>query len=138
MASPFKIEFLDHVALRVEDLGASVRWYQEVMGLTPYRLPEWGDYPVFMLSGKTGVALFPAGEERPPMDLNSKRPGIDHFAFQVTQKEYKKAKSWFEAIGIPFKEQDHHYFRSVYLKDPDGNTAELTTLAVEQNDFYRQ
>lgn len=60
MASPFKIEFLDHVALRVEDLGASVRWYQEVMGLTPYRLPEWGDYPVFMLSGKTGVALFPA------------------------------------------------------------------------------
>ncbi len=137
MATPFKIQFLDHVALRVRDLALSARWYEEVLGLTPYKLPEWGDYPVFMLAGKTGIALFPAQGERSPGEETFRKPGIDHFAFQVAREEYEKAKQWFAELDLPYKEQDHHYFRSVYLKDPDGHTAELTSLVVREEEFYR-
>ena len=56
----FEIERLDHVAILVSDLEASATWYEKVLGLKRYQLPEWGDYPIFMLAGKAGVALFPA------------------------------------------------------------------------------
>ena len=41
MATPFTIDFLDHVALRVKDMEVSIRWYEEVMGLTSYRVAKW-------------------------------------------------------------------------------------------------
>ncbi len=34
------IEFLDHVAFRVTDLDISVGWYQKVLVLKKYQLPE--------------------------------------------------------------------------------------------------
>jgi catechol 2,3-dioxygenase-like lactoylglutathione lyase family enzyme len=45
-----KIEFLDHVAIRVADIEASAKWYEKVLGLKRYQLPEWGDFPIFLLS----------------------------------------------------------------------------------------
>ncbi len=56
--STFSLNFLDHVAIRVKDIELSVKWYQTVLNLKKYQLAEWGDFPIFMLSGKTGVALF--------------------------------------------------------------------------------
>ena len=52
------LEFLDHVAIYVADMEASAKWYENVLGLKRYQLPEWGEYPIFLLSGKTGIALF--------------------------------------------------------------------------------
>ena len=54
-----EIEFLDHVAIRVAGMQASARWYKKVLGLKRYQLPEWGDFPILLLSGKSGIALFP-------------------------------------------------------------------------------
>ena len=48
------IEFLDHVAIRVKDLNVSAEWYQKVLGLKRYQPPEWGEFPIFMLSGTSG------------------------------------------------------------------------------------
>lgn len=56
----FEIDFLDHVAIRVKDLEVSARWYEEVLGLKRYELTQWKPFPLFLLAGKTGVALFPA------------------------------------------------------------------------------
>ena len=64
MSKPsFDISFLDHVAIRVTDLDRSATWYEQTLGLQRYQLPEWGLFPIFMLSGKTGVALFPTKSE---------------------------------------------------------------------------
>ena len=49
-SNKFKIEFLDHVAIRVKDLEISARWYQEVLGLKRYQLSEWGPFPIFYVS----------------------------------------------------------------------------------------
>ncbi len=132
-----KLEFLDHVAIRVKDLEASVAWYQKVLGLKRYQLPEWGDFPIFMLSGKSGIALFPANLNDAECDNNSRNVKIDHFAFNVTKANFEKAKRKYEALNLDFDIQDHYYFDSIYTKDPDGHTVELTTIKVDEMEFYK-
>lgn len=135
--SDFKINFLDHVAIRVRDMELSAAWYRKVLGLTYYQLPEWGAFPVFLLAGKTGVALFPSHEEEPRPGSAAKAGKIDHFAFNVSRADFRKAKSKFKQLGLEVREQDHHYFHSLYLEDPDGHTVELTTLVVPESAFYK-
>lgn len=130
------IEFLDHVAIRVQDLNVSAEWYQKVLGLKKYQLPEWGDFPIFLLSGKSGIALFPANLTDKQLELNSKNVKIDHFAFNVTNENFEKAKKRYTDLNLKFTFQDHYYFHSIYTKDPDGHTVELTTIVVDENKFY--
>jgi len=134
--SDFKINFLDHVAIRVKDLVLSAEWYEKVLGLKKYEVDAWGPFPIFMLSGKTGVALFPANTDDPKLEAFSKNVKIDHFAFNVSQDDFKKARSKYDALEIKYTFQDHTYFHSLYTKDPDGHTVELTTLVVDEHSFY--
>ena len=132
-----EIEFLDHVAIRVADLELSAMWYEKVLGLKRYQLPEWGDFPIFLLSGKSGIALFPANTNDTPIDVMSKNVKIDHFAFNVTRRNFEKAKRRYAELNLDFDVQDHYYFDSIYTKDPDGHTVELTTIKVKEQDFYK-
>jgi catechol 2,3-dioxygenase-like lactoylglutathione lyase family enzyme len=130
----FKIEHLDHVAIRSVDMGASIKWYEKVLGLVRHQLPKWGDFPIFMLAGKTGIAIFPANH---PSKMETENAGIDHFAFSVSNKDFNEAQIHFTKLGIEFTLKDHHYFHSVYIKDPDGHDVELTTLVVEEKEVYK-
>ncbi|WP_149276181.1 VOC family protein [Pareuzebyella sediminis] len=134
MAS-FEISNLDHVAIRVADIETSVDWYTQVLGLKKYKLEKWGDYPIFMFAGKTGIALFPANVEDPEVP-DTKNVKIDHFAFYVTRDNFEKAKIKYNKLGLIYTLSDHHYFHSMYTKDPDGHTVELTTLVVPPDQFY--
>lgn len=132
------LDFLDHVAIRVRDLNISADWYEKVLGLKKYQLPEWGEYPIFLLSGKSGIALFPANLNDTKLELNSKNVKIDHFAFNVTKDNFEKAKKRYTELNLDFNIQDHHYFHSIYTEDPDGHTVELTTIMVNENEFYHK
>ncbi len=125
------------MAIRVSDLNISVKWYQEVLGLKKYKLPEWGEFPIFLLSGKSGIALFPANLSDSKIDLNSRNVKIDHFAFNVTNENFEKAKKRYAELNLEFEIQDHYYFDSIYTKDPDGHTVELTTLKVDEQEYYK-
>ena len=131
------IEFLDHVAIRVKDLNVSSEWYQKVLGLKKYQLPEWGEFPIFLLSEKSGIALFPARITDTQLELNSRNVKIDHFAFNVTNENFEKAKKRYTELNLEFNIQDHYYFHSIYTMDPDGHTVELTTIKVNEKDFYK-
>ena len=52
----FQLEQLDHIAIRVKDIRASAKWYEEMLGLKPLRPKEWGEFPIIMLAGKSGIA----------------------------------------------------------------------------------
>jgi catechol 2,3-dioxygenase-like lactoylglutathione lyase family enzyme len=134
--SAFNINFLDHVAIRAKNMNISIEWYTKVMGLKKYQLEKWGEFPVFMLSGKTGIAIFPANLNDEKVVLSSKNVKIDHFAFNVSNSDFKKAQEYFNSINEPFQFQDHYYFHSIYLKDPDNHTVELTTILVDESSFY--
>lgn len=132
----FEIEFLDHVAIRVKDMEASINWYQNIFGFKKYKLEKWGEYPVFLMAGKSGIAMFPANAKDPEVMEFSKNVKIDHFAFNVTNTNFKKARAKYEQLGLDYIFKDHHYFHSIYIKDLDGHTVELTTLVVDEKSFY--
>ncbi|MBO0330038.1 VOC family protein [Muricauda sp. CAU 1631] len=117
-------------------MEASMLWYEEVLGLKKHQLPKWGAYPVFMFSGKSGIALFPASLDDSELDPKSKNVKIDHFAFNVTNENFEKAKNRYTELGLEHTIQDHYYFHSIYTKDPDGHTVELTTLMVDESEVY--
>jgi catechol 2,3-dioxygenase-like lactoylglutathione lyase family enzyme len=128
----FSINFLDHVAIRVKDLELSAQWYERVLGLRRMDLPKWGNYPVFMSFGNAGVAIFPANVKDPEINPLSRNTRIDHFAFNVSNQDFEKAKEHYQKLGLEFHFQDHVYFHSIYVKDPDGHTVELTTPVAEE------
>ena len=74
---PFEIEQLEHVAINVRDMDISIAWYQKVLGLKQYKVKKWGEHPVFMLKGKTGVAIFPSNENDTVRGPNSNDVKID-------------------------------------------------------------
>jgi catechol 2,3-dioxygenase-like lactoylglutathione lyase family enzyme len=88
------------------------------------------------MAGTSGIALFPAQDTDPQLDPESRNVRIDHFAFNVNQENFRNAQEHFTTLGLDFEFQDHHYFHSIYTRDPDGHTVELTTLVVDREDFY--
>ncbi len=128
MSAPFNLQHLDHVAIRVNDLATSIRWYTEVLGLEAWQPEEWKPFPVFMIKGDFGLALFPVQAPATPLSPHTRHfLTIDHFAFRVSQEDFIAAQTHFDQMNISFQFQDHTYFHSIYLKDPDGHTVELTT-----------
>ncbi|HEU4557790.1 MAG TPA: VOC family protein [Longimicrobium sp.] len=127
----FQIEGIDHVALLVRDVEASVRWYCGVLGLRRLYQEVWGSFPAVVGTGGTSLALFPvaSADPHPP-------PGPDticarHVAFRVNAANFLAAQAELKRLGIPFEFQDHQAAHSIYFHDPDGHQLEITTYDLE-------
>ena len=136
MAHPFDIAHLDHVGITAQDMERSAAWYQKVLGLKRYDVDEWGGAPIFLIAGTTGLAIFPAGQDDPDNDTANRNVRIDHYAFNVSQENFQTARKHYDNLGLTYTVKDHIYFHSMYTKDPDGHVVELTTLLVEEKEFY--
>jgi catechol 2,3-dioxygenase-like lactoylglutathione lyase family enzyme len=121
-----ELECLDHVGLTVADVGRSIRWYQEVLGLRRAHEAAWGEFPAVLEANGSGVALFPrdAGDPAPPRDP------LRHVAFRTSRRGLEAAKAELGAREIAFEERDYGVARSVYMPDPDGHLVEITTYEV--------
>ena len=124
------LKHIDHVAITVSDLGRSLAWYRDVLGLERRFEEEWGDVPTMMCAGETCVALFPSDVPEPqPVDVRT-TVSMRHFAFRVDRENFHAAQAQFRDRGIEFESADHGIAQSVYVSDPDGHRIEITTYEV--------
>ena len=123
----FAVKGLDHVALTVRDVKRSIAWYRDIFGLERRYEEMWGDYPVMMFAGDSGLALFEARGEVSAAPDSRGAAIMRHVAFQVDRVNFLKAQESLRARGIEFEFQDHAISQSIYLRDPDGYELELTT-----------
>jgi catechol 2,3-dioxygenase-like lactoylglutathione lyase family enzyme len=117
-----RLERLDHVSLNVSDRGRSIEWYRDVLGLEQRNQPTEDAEPVFMGEFGACVALFQAEKVSPERLPES--TGLRHVAFTVDDLD--RTQDRLRQHGVDFRFEDHGNAHSVYFRDPDGHTLELT------------
>lgn len=126
---------LDHVVLRVADLGRSLSFYVETLGCAvERRLDELG--LVQLRAGASLIDLVPvdsplgrAGGAGPPDPAAGGR-NVDHFALELRAFDEARIRRHLEAHGVEPGDVGTRYGArgngpSMYVRDPDGNTVEL-------------
>jgi catechol-2,3-dioxygenase len=138
MASPpFMVRDLGEVAIRCRDLAAMTAFYRDIVGLEVIE-GEYSDTIVFLrvsegFAGHTSVvALFTATEDEMPEGGNGS--SLHHLALTVNAEDLNPALTWYRAHGLEPTTADHRWigWKSVYVKDPEGNTVELVA-SIEQS-----
>lgn len=121
-----KIKGIAEVVLNVSDLEASLKFYQEVLGLEVIGRPG----PVFLQAGKPAVTipqmivLFPlppdAKEFTPPRTLH-------HLALELAPEDFDAEEKRLKKLGYEIRYGEHPVIpsRTMYVDDPDGNEVEF-------------
>jgi catechol 2,3-dioxygenase-like lactoylglutathione lyase family enzyme len=123
-----RIERLIETSAYVDDLDRAERFYRDVLGLEPIG-KEAGRH-VFFRVGDGVLLLFNAEETLKGLTLpphGAKGPG--HFALGISADSYDAWRERLEAHGVAIeKEMDWpRGGRSLYFRDPAGNSVELVT-----------
>ena len=118
--------------LNVRDLEKSVHFYKDILGLTLAYTQSERDRAFFWVGGE-GKAMLGLWQKEPSQVLRQ------HFAFQVSLQNMRKAVSYLQEKGI----QTHNFLNddsaelyvfgwmpavSVYFTDPDGHTLEFISM----------
>ena len=117
-----KIEFLDHVAIKVANPEFSATWYCDLLDLERYQPEEWKPVPIMVQAGNSGIAIFQDKDEPVPMSTKD----AFHIAFRVEPGGLTDIEKNLEDCNIPYTKEDHIYFKSLYFRDPDGYRLEVT------------
>lgn len=129
--TPPSIRGFTHVSLSVRDLGASLAFYHDMLGLATLREPFDGEAfrgrEAMVLAGRTALCL----QQHDDFDgstFDPTRPGLDHLAFAVESlAELERFAEHLTRIGV------HHsgvkplpgYGHIIEVRDPDGMLVEL-------------
>jgi glyoxylase I family protein len=129
---PFSLRAIDHVVLRVVDVGRMVAFYREVIGCTDERTQaEIGLYQLraggslidlVTVDGKLGAmgGAAPGAEGR----------NVDHFAIAITPFDDAAIRAHLDRHGVAVEQAGPRYGAegegpSIYIADPEGNIVEL-------------
>jgi len=118
----FHVERIDHVVLRVRDLAAMVRFYEQALGFNVERRLE----RISLVQMRAGASMLDlvAGERA------SGAPNMDHLCFRVAPFDRDAIVRQLAPFGISVGETVERYGAegngpSVYFDDPEGNQIEL-------------
>ena len=103
---------VNHVALRVSNVGGSVEWYQKLIGLN---IISRGATSAFLGLGENFLALF----------QRSDGGGADHFCFSVEDYEPDTVMAKLAAHGIDSRRREDR----VYFSDLNGLTVQASAAS---------
>ena len=118
----FHVERIDHVVLRVHDLPAMVRFYEQALGFKVERTLE----RLSLVQMRAGASMLDLVKgERPPKGGN-----MDHLCFRIEPFDRDAIVTRLAPFGISVGETVERYGAegngpSVYFHDPEGNQIEL-------------
>ena len=131
------VEGLDHVAITVADVEATVEWYQRVLGAEPLLLDLWreGKVPVVLLQiGASRLSVHAAASPAAP-HAHAPTVGANDICFRYGGP-VSEILSLLETNGVgvvdgpvPRPASNGERGQSVYFRDPDDNLLELLTLS---------
>jgi catechol 2,3-dioxygenase-like lactoylglutathione lyase family enzyme len=130
--SAIEVLGVDHVVLRVRDLGRALRFYRDVLHCAEERrIESLGLYQ--LRAGRSLIDLVdvagPLGKLGGPPPGESAR-NMDHFALQLAAFDEAAIRAQLERAGIAPGDVGSRYGAqgtgpSMYVRDPDGNVVEL-------------
>jgi catechol-2,3-dioxygenase len=125
-----RIKGLGEIALRVHDLDAMQRFYEQVIGLKVLR--RFDQAVFFKLAGGFGghtqvLALFDRSAQLGYSGLNAATTTVDHIAFEIERADFDAELKRLQDLGLAVETGEHAWvhWRSLYVDDPEGNTVEL-------------
>ncbi len=124
------VKALGEIAPRVKDLDSMHRFYEEVIGL---ELMKRFPHAVFFkiaegYGGHTQIlALFDRTQEAGYRGVEPEKSTVDHFAFTISLTDFDGEKRRLEQLGLNVEPAEHAWvhWRSLYVRDPEGNLVEL-------------
>jgi catechol 2,3-dioxygenase-like lactoylglutathione lyase family enzyme len=123
-----KPKAIDHIALKVTDMDAAVRFYHDIVGLElvrPINKSEHGGRSAVVGAGSQRIDLF----ERPDFVSSDKdKPiGMDHVCLVVEAGPAEEVIEYLKGHGVEvfWAPVVRHGHTSVYVYDPDGVHVEL-------------
>ena len=124
------IRGLGEIALRVTDLDMMQHFYEEVIGLELMRRFE--KIAFFRIAdgyaGHTQIlALFDRSDQPGYAAADKAHSTIDHIAFSIALEHYESERQRLQKLRLEVLTDEHTWvrWRSLYVKDPEGNTVEL-------------
>ena len=126
-----RVEALDHLVLTVADVAATVRFYEDVLGMQPVRFDaadctsRWA-----LMFGVQKINLHQAGAEFAPHADNPKSGSAD-LCF-LSDQAVSTWVQWFEKHHVEIVDDPvertgaQTKLLSVYVRDPDGNLIEVS------------
>ena len=128
------IKGLGEVSIRVKDLDAMRKFYEEVLGLEVLRRED--NFVFFKIAEGYGghtqnLALFDAAdrwllEARSPQ-LSPDGTTLHHIALNISLEDFDAEQRRLEGLGLKVHATVHEWLhvRSLYFPDPEGNLLEL-------------
>lgn len=118
---------LDHVSIIVKDGDASLRFYQQLLGLKLLPRPELG-FPGYWLDLFAGQSLHIMQLPNPNADTHRPEHGGRDFHFALRVDSIDAFAERLRAMGAPFT-QSRSGRRALFVKDLDNNAFELFEIA---------
>ena len=129
-----RIKGLGEVSIRVKNLDAMHKFYEEVVGLEVLRRDE--SFVFFKVAEGYGghtqnLALFDAANtdslEPKSQQLSSEQSTLHHIALNIALEDFESEQGRLEGLGLKVTATIHEWLhvRSLYFRDPEGNSLEF-------------
>jgi glyoxylase I family protein len=139
---------LHHYAFVIKDQEANRRFWEDVIGIP--LTATWCErafnssvnreidycHTFYALADGGALAFFQFADADAYEAMRALRPEQgQHFAMLVDEKTYDEIGKRIQAAGLPFRETDHGYCKSIYSASPDGLKVEFTIDHPEVEDI---